>query len=183
MIIKPKLGELRLPIRHRQGGGSPDLTRGGQSERAVDCEFFSRCLLLKTGTILLRECPKYVRAGPVENIEKEPKNSPNPIRIGFSDAFLHCSALFVKRDFGRDFCHFTPPVPRAIVRALEHGGERPLCAGECHWDKCWHCMRFYFAGIAHPYFGRSGTAPPAANLPRVTTTYCTIMKRWNKPVQ
>ena len=27
-------------------------------------------------------------------------------------------------------------------------------------------LEFYFAGIAHPYFGRSGTAPPAANLPR-----------------
>ena len=42
MIIKPKLGELRLPIRHRQCGGSPDRTLGGQSERAVDCEVLRR---------------------------------------------------------------------------------------------------------------------------------------------
>jgi hypothetical protein len=59
---------------------------------------------------------------------------------------------------------------RQLKRSM--GGERPLCAGECHWEKCLLCMRFYCSGVAHPYFGRSGTAPPAANLPRVSWTDC-----------
>jgi hypothetical protein len=44
------------------------------------------------------------------------------------------------------------------------GGNRALCRGECHWDECWMCMRFYVPDRDvrdHPYFMRGlGVRPP-----------------------
>ncbi len=44
------------------------------------------------------------------------------------------------------------------------GGNRALCRGECHWDECWMCMRFFVPDRDvrdHPYFMRGlGVRPP-----------------------
>jgi hypothetical protein len=49
------------------------------------------------------------------------------------------------------------------------GGNRALCRGECHWDECWMCMRFYVPDRDvrdHPYFMRGLGVRPPANVGR-----------------
>ena len=90
-----------------------------------------------------------------------------------------CTAVAVNSDIsvlGSDYDTVLSVLQRSNKQRM--GGNRALCRGECHWEECWMCMRFYVPDAEvrdHPYFMRGLGVRPPANEGREVNAYSTTL--------